>query len=500
MEVERRARDSAPTRYRPRRPSQSVLYRCVQEHLETWLALAGEGDGDPVPAHVEREFRRYLECGILAHGFARARCGQCGHDFLIAFSCKGRGVCPSCNTRRMVATAAHLTDHVLPRLPVRQWVLAVPKRLRYFLHRDADLQGAALRVFLRVVEQQLRAHSPGAGLAARLGAVAFIHRFGSTLNPHLHFHCVVIDGVFDAAAAGGVLFHAASGLDANTIAAVQECVRRRLLRVFVHRGLLPEDAARAMAQWDHGGGFSVDRSVRIEAADRAGRERLLRYCARPRSTTVGDPRRRARADPRSGAPAHPGLRVRPAHRLVATTVDARTCATPGGLVPAAARLPARGHTGVSARAKVQRQACGAARCHRKSTLDPPHLLSHTQARVFEMAILHASPPGTHLVRQLRTAVRLPDGARGASMHPITCSVIDWASSRSPTNTFPPLSPSSSAASSSLWLRTTISMPGLSVRAVWIIRLTSTVSGVAITSMRASATCAWINVAGSTALP
>jgi len=37
----------------------------------------------------------------------------------------------------MVETAAHLTDHVFPRLPVRQWVLAVPKRLRYFLHRDA---------------------------------------------------------------------------------------------------------------------------------------------------------------------------------------------------------------------------------------------------------------------------------------------------------------------------------------------------------------------------
>ena len=36
---------------------------------------------------------------------------------------RGRGVCPSCNTRRMVQTAAHLTDHVLPRLPVRQWVL-----------------------------------------------------------------------------------------------------------------------------------------------------------------------------------------------------------------------------------------------------------------------------------------------------------------------------------------------------------------------------------------
>jgi hypothetical protein len=283
MGIERQATDSAPTQYRARRPSRSVLYRCVQEHLESWLAQCCDGhhDDGPVPPYVEREFRRYLDCGILAHGFARARCGQCGHDFLIAFSCKGRGVCPSCNTRRMVATAAHLTDHVLPPLPVRQWVLAVPKRLRYFLHRDADLQGAALRLFLRAVEQCLRAHSPGSGPAARLGAVAFIHRFGSTLNAHLHFHCVVIDGVFDAATTGGIIFTAATGVDANAIAQVQAQVRRRLLRVFVRRGLLPRDDARATGQWAHGGGFSVDGSVRIEAADRAGRERLLRYCARP---------------------------------------------------------------------------------------------------------------------------------------------------------------------------------------------------------------------------
>jgi hypothetical protein len=214
--------------YRRRRPERTLLYRTVQTNLATWLALADEGD--PVPAYVEQTFRRYLECAVLAQGFARARCGECGHDFLIAFSCKGRGICPSCNTRRMVATAAHLTDHVLPDLPVRQWVLAVPKRLRYFLERDADLQGAALRLFLRRVEQCLRAHSPGSGPAARLGAVAFIHRFGSSLNAHLHFHGVVIDGVFDATATGGVVFHAATGLEANAIAQVQAQVRRRLAR------------------------------------------------------------------------------------------------------------------------------------------------------------------------------------------------------------------------------------------------------------------------------
>ena len=36
----------------------------------------------------------------------------------------------------MVETAAHLTGDVLPHLPVRQWVLSVPKRLRHFLQRD----------------------------------------------------------------------------------------------------------------------------------------------------------------------------------------------------------------------------------------------------------------------------------------------------------------------------------------------------------------------------
>jgi hypothetical protein len=68
------------TLYRRRRPERTLLYRTVQAHLETWLALRrGEfDDGDAVPGYVEREFRRYLECGILAHGFARARCAQCG--------------------------------------------------------------------------------------------------------------------------------------------------------------------------------------------------------------------------------------------------------------------------------------------------------------------------------------------------------------------------------------------------------------------------------------
>src|SRR5439155_99049 len=62
-----------------------------------------------------------------------------------------------------------------------------------------------------------------------------------------------------------------------------------------------------------------------------------------------------------------------------------------------------------------------------------------------------------------------------------------ASSCSPMNTLPAFSFSSSTASSSLCVRTTVSMRGLSVRAISIIRRTSSVSGVAITNIRARAT-------------
>jgi hypothetical protein len=99
---------SAARVYRRRRPERTVLYRLVQQHLETWLARTRETDPDgiPVARHIERELRACLECGILACGFARARCGERGHDFLVAFSCKGRDLCPSCTTRRMAETAA----------------------------------------------------------------------------------------------------------------------------------------------------------------------------------------------------------------------------------------------------------------------------------------------------------------------------------------------------------------------------------------------------------
>jgi hypothetical protein len=67
-----------------------------------------------VPGYVEGELRGYLTCGILCFGFARAVCTTCRTRFVMAFSCKGRGVCPSCNGRHMAQTAPHRADHVIP--------------------------------------------------------------------------------------------------------------------------------------------------------------------------------------------------------------------------------------------------------------------------------------------------------------------------------------------------------------------------------------------------
>jgi hypothetical protein len=74
----------------------------VREQLETFLARAHERER-PVPRFVERELRRYLECGILAHGFLRVRCEACGLEQLVAFSCKGRGFCALSKIRNFVA-------------------------------------------------------------------------------------------------------------------------------------------------------------------------------------------------------------------------------------------------------------------------------------------------------------------------------------------------------------------------------------------------------------
>ena len=79
--------------YERRRPEETTLYRLVREHAESFFAHVEAETGASLPAFVTEEFDAFLECGILAHGFLRLRCGDCGHEKLVAFSCKRRGFC-----------------------------------------------------------------------------------------------------------------------------------------------------------------------------------------------------------------------------------------------------------------------------------------------------------------------------------------------------------------------------------------------------------------------
>src|SRR5882762_7450792 len=79
--------DAAPGRgYRRREPERTLLHATVRAHWKTFLAemeKLGEA-GANLPRFVAGEFERYLECGILANGFARVRCQACGDELLVA--------------------------------------------------------------------------------------------------------------------------------------------------------------------------------------------------------------------------------------------------------------------------------------------------------------------------------------------------------------------------------------------------------------------------------
>ncbi len=264
------------SRYRRRRPEHRVVYEVVQHHLEDWLAKQRELDWshDPVPGYVEADLRRYLDCGILAHGFARADCSGCGEDFLLAFSCKGRGICPSCNARRMVETAAHLVDHVFPAEAVRQWVVTFPKRLRYYLLHDSKLFNRVVQIVQSEIQRVYERETGG-----EVAGVTFIHRFGGALNAHLHLHICVLDGGIDVDAPS-LGWTPSSWSTQAPEEAVREAIRTRVLSLLQRRDILTREEANAMARWSHGGGFCVHGQVRVERQDKAGRERLFRYCAR----------------------------------------------------------------------------------------------------------------------------------------------------------------------------------------------------------------------------
>ena len=96
----------------------------------------------------------------------------------------------------MAETAAHLVDYVIPRVPVRQWVLSFPIPLRTLLAAHPQLLSAVLQIVHRVIATFLIKQAGLKRREADTGAVTLIQRFGSAANLNIHLHCLVLDGVY----------------------------------------------------------------------------------------------------------------------------------------------------------------------------------------------------------------------------------------------------------------------------------------------------------------
>jgi hypothetical protein len=311
--------------YLPHRPTETVLYGIVRQNLASFLAHAREHYEGGLPRYVEQELRAYLACGIFSEGFTRCWCETCGHDLLVAFSCKSRTACPTCSRRRMANTAAAIVDRVLPDVPVRQYVLSLPYELRRLAAFKADVLTALGRIFVEAIFASYRARAKRGGVVdGQCGAINFVHRAGS-MNLHVHFHVMVLDGVFVRAPGEGVFSRPASAPTSEELEAIVARVQRRAEAWLRRHGYLdvrpleersnelptqtaldacaaiamgrgqvatlpnadapddqesaPDKPAVAVA-FDRDG-FNLHAGVRIEAGDDVGRERLARYGARP---------------------------------------------------------------------------------------------------------------------------------------------------------------------------------------------------------------------------
>ena len=81
VEPRRGLRDAAAG-YRPRDVESVPLHRAVRHHRAA-CAAAVAGRVQMMPKLVKRELDGYVGCGVLARGFARVRCGACGHELLV---------------------------------------------------------------------------------------------------------------------------------------------------------------------------------------------------------------------------------------------------------------------------------------------------------------------------------------------------------------------------------------------------------------------------------
>ncbi len=259
--------------YKPRRPQASPRFRLVSDHLHRLQPVYDVRfvrEYGPWRPRVAQVADKFLACGVLEHGFARIRCDDCAHEYLLAFSCKCRYFCPSCHAKRLAIWTQWLDATLLAPVPHRQVVLTIPKRLRAYCLYRRRLLGEIARVAARTVTAAIRTLPGERDLA--VGIVACLQTHGSRANWHPHLHLLVTDGGFRP---DGMFV----SWPVHDTARLTEAFRRAVLRVFVRLTLFDEDQAAGMLTWPHSG-FHVHTAVWVPEKDRAFATRLARYCAR----------------------------------------------------------------------------------------------------------------------------------------------------------------------------------------------------------------------------
>ena len=220
---------------------------------------------------VLQHLLKYIECGIARFGVMRFRCPKCGEDLFVAFSCKRRGFCPHCDAKRATIIMADAADRLLPEVGYRQYVLTIPKRLRWYVNQNAALPGEISRILAREIELYLSKKTAGTAAAQ----LHFIQRAGRSLNLHPHVHAVVSEGRFSSEP--GLLgpklgFHPATEPTQRDIEFMTESLRRKIFRRLRRLSAIPEGMAQEMLAWPNSG-FSLHAKVFVLAGDRESLER-----------------------------------------------------------------------------------------------------------------------------------------------------------------------------------------------------------------------------------
>jgi hypothetical protein len=190
-----------------------------------------------LPQYVQEEFESFLRCSDPLHGFIRLRCDDCGVSRLLALSCKKRGFCPSCGSKRMIESEQNLQEYVLPSCELRQWVLTLPIALRFWVAHRRELLNAIVTIASRAILRHYRRLFPHLSRPLS-GGVLFIQRFGGSANLHPHFHFLMLDGVYHETPSGNLNFLPAPTLSRDELGLLLNRLARQTILLLQKRGLL----------------------------------------------------------------------------------------------------------------------------------------------------------------------------------------------------------------------------------------------------------------------